>query len=264
MRGTIFALLAVFSVSLSAEAAVQTKTVDYKVEGKTFKGFLAWDDAAKGKRPGVLVFPEWWGLNEYARKRAEQLAGMGYVALAVDMYGDGKTTNHPDEAKAMVTAIRKDVKEWEVRAKAALEVLKNNDMVDNTKIAAIGYCFGGSTALQLAYSGADFAAAVSFHGALLVPDEKQTAAVKAKLLICHGAADPFIPDEMAQKTRAALDKGNVDYAMIYFGGAQHSFTNPDADKKGLPGMRYNAHADQRSWEAMTGMFHEVFGVKTKK
>jgi dienelactone hydrolase len=264
MRKHLWVLPVLFLAHIPVEAAVKSETVTYKVGDKTFKGYLAWDDALSGKRPGVLVFPEWWGLNDYARKRAEQLAGMGYIALAADMYGDGKTTEHPKEAGALAGAVRADVKEWEARAQAALKVLRDNSMVDGKKLAAIGYCFGGSTALQLAYTGADFAAAVSFHGALIVPSDQQTKAVKAKLLICHGAADSFIPEEVAQKTRAALENGRVDYEMVYYGGAQHSFTNPDADKKGLQGMSYNANADHRSWAAMSSLFREVFGSTQKK
>jgi dienelactone hydrolase len=255
------ALSALFLVQIPAEAAVKTEIVSYKVGNKTFKSFLAWDDAVKGKRPGVLVFPEWWGVNEYAHKRAEQLAGMGYVALAADMYGDGKTTEHPEEAGAMAGAVRKDIKEWEARAQAALKILRDNPNVDSKKVAAIGYCFGGSTALQLAYTGADISAAVSFHGALMVPDDQQVKAIKAKILICHGAADSFIPEDTALQVRNALEKGKVDYEMQYYGGAQHSFTNPDAGKKGVPGLAYNAKADHRSWTAMTRLFQEVFATK---
>ncbi len=257
----ILALSVVFLAQLPLEAAVKTEIVSYKVGNKTFKSFLAWDDAVKGKRPGVLVFPEWWGVNEYAHKRAEQLAGMGYVALAADMYGDGKTTEHPEEAGAMAGAVRKDIKEWEARAQAALKVLRDNPNVESKKVAAIGYCFGGSTALQLAYTGADISAAVSFHGALIIPDDQQVKAIKAKILICHGAADSFIPEETALQVRNALEKGKVDYEMQYYGGAQHSFTNPDADKKGMQGIAYNAKADHRSWAAMTRLFQEVFATK---
>jgi len=264
MTKILLALPVLFLFHLSAEAAVKSEIVTYKVGDTTFKGYLAWDDALTGKRPGVVVFPEWWGLNDYARKRTEQLAGMGYVALAADMYGDGKTTDHPKEAGAMAGAVRANTKDWEARASAALQTLRANPLVDAKKVAAIGYCFGGSTALQLCYTGADLAAAVSFHGALVVPDEKQTKAIKARLLICHGAIDTFIPEETAQKTRAALENGHVRYEMIYYGGAQHSFTNPDADKAGLQGLSYNAAADQRSWASMSALFREVFGLAKKK
>jgi len=263
MKRLLLTLPVLLLIQLPVEAAVKTETVGYKVGNQTFKGFLAWDDAQSGKRPGVIVFPEWWGVNDYAKKRAGQLAGMGYVALAADLYGDGKTTDNPKEAGEKATALRKDAKEWEARAQAALATLRSNSNVDGSKIAAIGYCLGGSTALQLAYSGADFSAAVSFHGALMVPDDKQTKAVKAKLLICHGALDSFIPEDACQKTRAALDKGRVDYAMIYYAGALHSFTNPEADKRGLQGMAYNANADRRSWAAMSELFGEAFGKAGK-
>ncbi len=253
-----------FLAQLPVEATVKTEVVSYKVGNTTFKSFLAWDDAVKGKRPVVLVFPEWWGVNEYAHKRAEQLAGMGYVAMAADMYGDGKTTEHPEEAGAMAGAVRKDIKEWEARAQAALKFLRDNPNVESKKVAAIGYCFGGSTALQLAYTGADISTAVSFHGALIVPDDQQVKAIKAKILICHGAADSFIPEETALHVRSALEKGKVDYEMQYYGGAQHSFTNPDAGKKGVPGLAYNAKADHRSWTAMSRLFQEVFVSSPKK
>ena len=188
------------------------------------------------------------------------------LAFAADMYGEGKTAS-PSTPRKLVRrgghTVRKDIKEWEARAQGALKVLNENANVDGKKVAAIGYCFGGSTALQLAYTGADLAAVVSFHGALMVPDQKQAKAVKAKIMICHGAIDSFIPEDVAQRRAPALDKAHVDYLMIYYGGAQHSFTNPDADKKGLQGISYNASADHRSWAAMSGMFHDVFGP-TKK
>jgi dienelactone hydrolase len=259
-RMLLLAVLVVLVDSALAAAAVRTKEVTYTHDGTTLKGFLAWDDAiSRGKRPGVLVVHEWWGLNDYARKRAEMLAGLGYVAFACDMYGEGKTTEHPQEAGEMAGAVRKNVKQWMGRATAALKVLQDNPDVDGKKLAAIGYCFGGSTALQLAYSGADVVAVVSFHGALPVPDEDQAKAIKAKILICHGAADAFIPEATIQKVRAALEAAKADYQMIYYGEAVHSFTVPGADKKGIKGIGYNAEADHRSWQHMQMLFAEVFG-----
>lgn len=251
----------VLACPAAARAEVKTKTISYMYDGVTFKGHLAWDDAAKGKRPGVLLVHEWWGLNDYARKRADQLAGLGYVAFACDMYGDGKTTEHPKEAGEFATAVRKNVKTWQGRAQAALKVLKEQDTVDTDKLAAIGYCFGGSTALQLAYTGADLKAVVTFHAALPVPEAEQAKAIKAKLLICHGAADKFIPEETILKFRGALEDAKVDYTMVYFGGAKHSFTVAGVDKKGVEGLAYNAEADQRSWQYMQDLFREVFGKK---
>jgi dienelactone hydrolase len=242
-------------------AAVKTETVTYKVGDKTYKGFLAYDDATKDKRPGILVVHEFWGLDGYARKRAEQLAGMGYVAFACDMYGDGKVTEHPKEAGAMAGMVRMNQKEWLARANAGLKVLTDNPRVDGKKLAAIGYCFGGSTALTLANSGADIKAAVSFHGALPIPSEDDVKGIKAKILICHGSADSFIKEDTIQKMRSIYDKAGTDYAMVYFGGAVHSFTVPDADKKKIDGIRYNAAADRRSWAAMQMLFDEVFEAK---
>ena len=165
MLGTLAAVL----LCQAARAEVKTETILYKHGDQTFKGVIAYDDAAKGKRPGVLVVHEWWGLNDYARKRAEQLAGMGYVAFACDMYGDGKTTEHPKEAGEMAGMVRKNLKDWLGRAEAGLKVLRDHPQTDGTRLAAIGYCFGGSTALQLAYVGADLKAVVTFHGALPTP-----------------------------------------------------------------------------------------------
>src|SRR5437868_186082 len=145
MRGKWLVVMSLALCNVSAaRAEVKTKTVPYEYGGVTFKGYLAWDDSTTGKRPGVLVVHEWWGLNDYARKRAEQLAGLGYVAFACDMYGEGKFTKHPEEAKTMATEVRKNVKVWQGRAQAALKVLRDQDNVDGGKIAAIGYCFGGS------------------------------------------------------------------------------------------------------------------------
>ncbi len=247
-----------------ARAEVKTKEVTYTHGGTAFKGHLAWDDAAKGKRPGVLVVHEFWGLNDYARQRAEQLAGLGYVAFACDMYGEGQVTEHPEEAAQFAAAVRQNVPEWQARAQAALKVLRDDERVDPGKLAAIGYCFGGSTALELAYSGADLAAVVTFHAALPVPDETQARAIKAKVLINHGAADAFIPEETCQKVRAALEAAKVDYEFIYYGGAVHSFTVPGSEKVGRKGMAYDAAADRRSWLEMLRLFDEVFGGRNRR
>lgn len=259
MKKSFTALALLFVCQAGAHAEVKMEAVVYKHGDQNFKGVIAYDDAIKGKRPGVLVVHEWWGLNDYARKRAEQLAGMGYVAFACDMYGDGKTTEHPKEAGAMATAVRKDVKEWQSRALAGLQVLIDHPKVDGTKLAAMGYCFGGSTALQLAYTGADIKAVATFHAALPIPTEENTKAIKAKILICHGAADSFIPEETIQKVRGAFEQAGVDYQMTYYGGVQHSFTVPTATERGLKGMRYDAAADRRSWAAMKSLFDEAFG-----
>jgi dienelactone hydrolase len=257
--------LFVLAVSLvlvgQARAAVQTKAVEYEYEGTKLKGHLFWDDAVKGKRPGVLVVHEFWGLDDYAKKRASMLAELGFVAFAADMYGAGKTTEHPKEAGEMAGAVRSNIKAWQGRATAGLKILQDDEHCDASKLAAIGYCFGGSTALQLAYSGADLKAVVTFHAALPIPTEDQAKAIKAKILICHGAEDSLIAEETCQKFRAALTKAGVDHAMHYYGGAFHSFTVPEADKRNLKGIKYDANADKRSWKQMQDLFAEAFATK---
>jgi dienelactone hydrolase len=261
MRRIAIALLALVFVPSVGWSAVKTEAVTYKVGDKTFKGHLAYDDAVKSKRPGILVVHEFWGLDAYAKKRAEQLAGLGYVAFAADMYGDGKTTEHPKEAGAMAGMVRMNQKEWLARANAGLQILRDHPMCDGSRLASIGYCFGGSTSLMLANSGSDIKAAVSFHGALPIPGDDDLKNVKAKILICHGAADTFIKEETILKVRSAYEKAKVDYQMVYYGGVLHSFTVPEADSKKMPGLKYDADADRRSWAAMRQLFDEVFEAK---
>jgi dienelactone hydrolase len=243
-----------------AAAEVKTKEVTYTHDGKTFRGYLAWDDAATGKRPGVLVLHEWWGLEEYEKGRAKQLAELGYVAFAADMYGEGKVVNHPDDARKMATELRENVEIWRGRAQAALDVLKKDERVDAQKLAAIGYCFGGSTALQLAYTGADLDAVVTFHSSLPTPTPEQARAIKGRILVCHGADDKFIPEESIQKFKDALDAAKVNYRIETYPGAVHSFTVPTADERKVPGLAYNAEADKKSWASMKALFDQVFGA----
>jgi dienelactone hydrolase len=258
MRHFGLSLLLIALVPSIHWAAVKTEVVTYKVGDTTFKGHIAYDDAVKGKRPGILVVHEWWGLDDYAKKRAEQLAGMGYVAFAADLYGNGKTTEHPKEAGEMAKAVRMNAKEWLDRANGSLKVLRDHPLVDGTKLASIGYCFGGSTSLALANSGSDIKAAVSFHGAPLIASEDEAKKIKTRILICHGAADAFIKEDTIQKMRSVYDRAGVDYQMIYYGGAVHSFTVPAADSKKVDGLKYDANADRRSWAAMRALFDEVF------
>jgi dienelactone hydrolase len=235
---------------------VKSKTIDYKVGQQNFRGYLAWDDAQTGKRPGVLVVHEWWGLNDYARRRADELAGLGYIAFACDMYGDGRNAEHPQDAGRMATEVRMNVQEWRKRAAEALQVLASQPECDSQKLAAIGYCFGGSTALQLAYSGADLDAVVTFHAALPVPTAEEAAQVKATIQVNHGAKDSFIPEESIQQFRQALDAAGTDWSMTYYAGALHGFTVKGAEDRGMPGLKYDAAADQRSWTSMLQLFAE--------
>ncbi|MEE3373508.1 MAG: dienelactone hydrolase family protein [Planctomycetota bacterium] len=237
---------------------IQTRAIEYRDQDVTLAGHLAWDDAVSGKRPGILVVHEWWGLNNYARSRAEQLAKLGYVAFALDMYGKGKLTEHPQQAGEWASAIRKNTQAWQQRARAGLDVLRQQATVDHSQLAAIGYCFGGSTVLQLAYGGEPLRGVVSFHGSLPVASPAQLKKLTAGILVCHGAADAFIPAEQIDKFRGALSQSSADWQMIYYAGARHSFTNPGADQRGIENIKYDKRADQRSWSHMKTFFAELF------
>ena len=254
----VLALCAAASATTALRAEVRTKEIEYAHGDAKLQGYLAWDDRFEGKRPGVLVVHEWWGLNDYARKRAEMLARLGYAAFALDMYGDGKVTRHPAQAREWAGEVRQNVESWRERARRGLDVLREQDVVDADRVAAIGYCFGGSTVLQLAFSGAPVKGVVSFHGALPEPDAEQLERVRARILVCHGAADPFIPREQVEKFQEALGKSDVDWHMAIYGGAKHSFTNPSAGEAGLDGLAYDREADERSWEHMKLFFRELF------
>ncbi len=242
----------------SANADVQIKTVEYNDGDVVLQGYFAWDDAIEGRRPGVVVAHEWWGLNDYARTRAEMLAKLGYVALAIDMYGKGKVTEHANEASAWMKQINANTEHWQLRARLGLDVLRKHEFVDPTRLAAIGYCFGGSTVMQLAYSGATLKGVVSFHGSLPVATKQQARNVKASVLIAHGNADTFVPSERIAQFTAAMDEAHVDWQMVNYGGARHSFTNPNADRYGIKGVSYNKQADRRSWRHMQQFFDEIF------
>lgn len=253
------ALLCLAGTSAVAHAEVQTKEITYSHDGQSLKGVLAWDSSIKTPRPGVLVVHEWWGLNEYARTRAIKLAELGYVAFAVDMYGDGKVTDHPKQAGEWASMIRGNTEKWQQRALAGLNVLKEQPGVDASRLAAIGYCFGGSTVLQLAFTGAPVKGVVSFHGALVSPPEGTKLA--SKVLICHGGADPFIPAAAVDAFAVSMDQIKADYVINVFGGAKHGFTNPGAGNYGLEALAYDANADARSWKYMQVFFDEIFGKK---
>ena len=252
-----FTILILLSIAISAQAGVVAKPVQYTHEGTVLEGYLAYDDAATAKRPGILVVHEWWGLNDYVRSRVEKLAQLGYVAFALDMYGKGIWTTKPAEAKELSGHLR-GTPLLRKRAQAGLDILRNNSRVDPEKIAAIGYCFGGTTVIELAYSGADVAGVVSFHGGLTAAKPEDLNRIKAKFLICHGADDGFIPAEAIQSFQEGLNKAGADWQMVYFGGAVHSFTNPGADKVGIKGIAYNQQADERSWNYMQQFFKDIF------
>jgi dienelactone hydrolase len=250
-------LLAVLLLAATAQAKIITQTVAYNQGGVALEGHLAYDDAVSGKRPGILVVHEWWGLNDYARSRAELLAKMGYVAFALDMYGKGKSTDHPDQASAWMKSVNSNMDQWVQRAVAGLDVLKKQPQVDTTRLAAIGYCFGGATVQVMAYSGADLKGVVSFHGSLIPPSEEQASRTRAKILICHGAQDPMIQPEAMTAYVQGMNATSIDWQMIAYGGTRHSFTNPEADKHGMAALAYSPSADRRSWQQMGVFFNEV-------
>ena len=259
MKKTLwYALLVMVLLNGTAAAKVMTKSIAYEHNGVSLEGYLAYDDAVSGKAPGILVVHEWWGLNDYARGRAEQLARMGYVAFALDMYGKGKTTDHPAKASEWMKAVNSNVDKWQQRAMAGLEILKNVPNVDTDRLAAIGYCFGGATVQVLAYGGADLKAVVSFHGSLIKPDAGKAEATRAKILICHGAADPMVKPEDLTAYVAAMNAAGLDWQLIAYGGARHSFTNPGADSKNMDALAYSPSADRRSWMHMQSFFNEQF------
>jgi dienelactone hydrolase len=256
---TVAGVLILLVAAGTAGAAVQTKVIEYDHGGTKLQGFLAYDDAATGKRPGVLVVHEWWGLDEYAKKRAKMLAELGYVAFCPDMYGEGKVVEHPKEAGKMAQTMRMNVQNWRARAQAGLKVLQSQENVDADKLAAIGYCFGGSTALQLAYAGTPLKAVVTFHAALPTPTPEEAKAIKPRILICHGNDDPFIQQKDIEAFKAALDTNGGKYQFEAYAGAVHSFTVKEADAKGIKGMGYNEAADKKSWEQMLALFKETLG-----
>jgi dienelactone hydrolase len=261
---TILPLLMALLLPLSMHAKVVTRAVAYEHGGVKLSGYLAYDDAqvsATKPAPGVLVLPEWWGLNEYPKSRAEQLAQLGYVAFAADMYGAGVTTLDPKKAGELAAPFYGQPLMAE-RARAGLDQLLATGLVDRSRVAAIGYCFGGATAQALAWSGAPLAGIVSFHGSLIPPP----AAVKtqAKVLICHGAVDPFVKPEEIEAFKQAIDAAKLDYQFISYSGAVHAFSNPRADEvartAGIP-IAHNAAADRRSWQHMRDLFAEIFAAK---
>ncbi|WP_306533753.1 dienelactone hydrolase family protein [Geobacter sp.] len=265
IRGFVWVVVALVGGLLgvsTADAAVKGKVVEYRDGGVTMKGYLAWNDAVKGRRPGVLVVHEWWGHNEYARKRARMLAEMGYAALAVDMYGEGKQADHPDDAGAFSSAVMKNMDIMTARFTSAMEYLRKQPTVDAGRIGAIGYCFGGAVVLNMARQGLDLKGVASFHGSLASAKPAEPGAVKAKVLVLNGGADTFITPEQVGAFATEMARAGADFRFISYAGAKHSFTNPDADiyarKFGLA-LAYDAAADRESWDEMKRFFREVFG-----
>jgi len=248
-------------VATIARAGIVGKDVEYKADTLVMKGYLAYDDKVAGKRPGVLVVHEWWGHNEYARQRAEMLAELGYVALAVDMYGNGKQAGHPDDAAKFAGEVMNNMSSMKARFLAAMEVLKRDEHVDPTRLGAIGYCFGGGVVLAMAREGVDLKAVVSFHGSLRTQHPAEKGKVKARILVCNGADDQFVTAEEIKKFKDEMKAAGADFKFVNYAGAVHSFTNPQATELGkkfnLP-LAYNEKADKESWAEMQALFRRAF------
>jgi dienelactone hydrolase len=249
-----------FATQLTAE--IKTSVIEYRDGDLVLEGFAAWDsDKMDEKVPGVLVVHQWMGLTEYEKDRCRQLAELGFVAFALDIYGKENRPANPQEAGAIAGKFKSDRELYRQRLKLGLQQLKNLPGVDPDKIAAIGYCFGGTGVLELARSGADIAGVVSFHGGLDSPTPEDGKNIKAKVLICHGADDPFVPAKDIEAMKSELNKVDVDWQMIYYSGAVHSFTQPMAGNDKSRGAAYNEKADKRSWKAMQDFFAELFGAQ---
>ena len=248
----------------AAQAAVRGEDVSYEADGTTLKGYIAYDDAIKGKRPGVLVVHEWWGQNEYARKRARMLAELGYTALAVDMYGEGWTADNPKDAGDLAYGISSDMPLEKERFEAGMQFLLNHEMVDPNEIAAFGYCFGGGVVLNMARIGENLKGVASFHGVLGTEYTARQWKVKARIISFSGDADPMIGADKVAAFRKEMDAAGVNYRVVTYPGAKHAFTNPAADELGkkfnLP-IAYDAAADKDSWEQATAFLREVFAGK---
>jgi dienelactone hydrolase len=239
---------------------VKEENVRYPADKLTMNSFIAYDGSSDKKRPAILVIPEWWGLNDYAKGRARQLAELGYIALAVDFYGNGKIADNPDSAGKLAMPFYTNPKMAQARFDAALAKLKTYPQTDTTRIAAIGYCFGGAQVLNMARLGEDLKGVVSFHGNLVgVPANKKL--LKAKILVCHGEADPFVKPAELARFKQQMDAIGADYTLKTYPGATHAFTNPAATAMGekfkMP-IAYNAAADTASWKEMRSFFDRIF------
>ncbi|GAB4298319.1 MAG: dienelactone hydrolase family protein [Thiohalomonadaceae bacterium] len=258
----VFAGMLCLLVAAGVQAAVVGEEVSYRAGDTVMKGYLAYDDAVQGQRPGVLVVHEWWGHNEYARKRARMLAELGYTALAVDMYGDGKTAEHPADAGKFATAVNSDMVQRRARFLAAKALLEQHPTVAADATAAIGYCFGGGVVLNMAREGVDLKAVASFHGAIASRELAEPGKVKARVLVLNGAADPMVTEQQIAVFHQEMSAAGVDYRFVNYAGARHAFTNPDADgygqRFGLP-LAYDPEADARSWAELETFLRSTFG-----
>ena len=250
--------------TLSLPAAIQTKTIEYKQGDTTLEGVLVWDDAIAGKRPGVLIVHQWLGITDYEKRRATMLAELGYVAFCADIYGKGIRPKDTKVAGAEATKYKTDRALLRARVNAGLQELEKCNLVDAKRVAAIGYCFGGTAVIELARSGAEIQGVVSFHGGLDSPTPADGKNIKCKILACHGADDPFVSSKDMAAFEDELRAAKVDWQLIQYGGAVHSFTQPMAGNDNSKGAAYNEKADKRSWQAMKDFFGEIFNSQATK
>ncbi|HEX7899971.1 MAG TPA: dienelactone hydrolase family protein, partial [Planctomycetota bacterium] len=255
---TILALLAGCSTpSTSGPVRIEEKEVEYAQGDVALRGFLAWNGAQSGKRPGILVTHEWRGHNEYVRTRARALAAEGYVVFALDMYGKGVYAADHKEAAERAGVFKKDRSLMRGRARAGYDILAKHPAVDASKIVALGYCFGGTTSLELARSGAPLAGVASFHGDLSTPNPADAANIKGKVIAFHGAEDPHYKDDHVVAFMNEMRGAKVDYQVVFLGGAVHSFTVTDAGNDPSKGSAYDAKADARSWRMLLAFLKET-------
>lgn len=244
-----------------AQAKLVGKELMYEVDGDQYKGYYVFDDAFKGQRPGVLVVHEWWGYNDYSRHRADMLAGLGYAAFALDMYGQGKLAKHPDTAQKFMQEALSNPEQPAKRFDAATDLLKKQTEVKSNNIAAIGYCFGGAVVLNMARAGKDLKGVVSFHGLLATTSPAQPGDIVAKVQVYNGAVDPFVPAEQIEAFKTEMKSAGVDFSFVNLAGAKHGFTNPAATSTGqkfdMP-LAYNKAADEESWSGMTSFLEAIF------
>jgi dienelactone hydrolase len=243
------------------QANIVGEELSYASDDLTMNGYLAYDESMEGARPGILVVHEWWGHDDYARSRADSLAKLGYVALAVDMYGEGKQAAHPEDAQKFSSQVMSNFESARDRFQSALDTLKTHPSVNSEQIGAVGYCFGGSVAIAMANAGVDLDGVAAFHAGLQLPVMPEEGTTTSRIIVMNGADDPFITEEQEQNLSAAMDSAGVDYNYITYEGVKHSFTNPEATARGeefgLP-LVYDAEADQQSWATMKEFFDETF------
>jgi dienelactone hydrolase len=237
---------------------MRTETIDYRDGDVSLKGFLAYDETRTGKRPGILVMPEAFGLGTHAKQRAQRLAELGYVAFAGDPYGDGTEAKDLPAAMKLAGPLTQDPAKFRQRGRAALDKLASFDQVDTSRLGAIGFCMGGTFGLELARDGAPLKAVATFHAGLQTQRPANEGQVKASILVLTGADDPFVLADQVVKFEEEMTKAKADWQVISYGGTVHSFTNPDAGSIGNPGLAYNKLTDERAWKAMVSFFEELF------